>query len=63
LLAGVVADLLDVPSAIAAIAALTFGSGVVVFGRMQETLPGTARSADCASAAHHHWFSLLSRRR
>jgi MFS family permease len=39
LLAGVVADLLGVPWAIAAIAGLTFASGVVVLGRMYETLP------------------------
>jgi MFS family permease len=41
LLAGIIADLLGVPWAIAAIAALTFASGVVVFGRMRETLPAT----------------------
>src|SRR5205823_844994 len=39
LLAGLVADLLGVPWAIGVIAALTFASGVVVFGRMHETLP------------------------
>jgi len=39
LLAGVVADLLGVPWAIGTIAALTFASGVVVLGRMHETLP------------------------
>jgi MFS family permease len=39
LLAGVVADLLGAPWAIAAIAALTFASGAVVLGRMYETLP------------------------
>ena len=44
LLAGVLADLLSVPWAIATIAALTFISGVVVFGRMRETLPA-ARTA------------------
>ncbi len=38
LLAGVLADLLGVPWAIAAIAALTFASGAVVLGRMYETL-------------------------
>jgi MFS family permease len=43
LLAGAVADLLGVPWAIAVIAALTFASGVVVFGRMQETLPTKQR--------------------
>jgi MFS family permease len=40
LLAGVVADLVGVPWAIAAIAVLTCASGVVVLGRMYETLPG-----------------------
>src|SRR5579864_4222032 len=39
LLAGVLADVLGVPWAIGAIAALTFASGVVVLGRMYETLP------------------------
>jgi MFS family permease len=38
-LAGVVADLFGLPWAIGAIAALTFASGVVVLGRMYETLP------------------------
>src|SRR6266436_9749427 len=38
-LSGVVADLLGVPWAIAAIAALTFASGFVVLIRMYETLP------------------------
>ena len=48
LLAGVLADLLGVPFAIAAIAALTFASGVVVLARMYETLPAkrTAPSFD-----------------
>jgi MFS family permease len=39
LIAGVVADLLGVPWAIAGIAALTFASGLVVLARMYETLP------------------------
>ena len=39
LLAGVLADLLGMPWAIAAIALLTFASGVVVLVRMYETLP------------------------
>jgi len=39
LIAGVIADLLGVPWAIGAIAALTFASGVVVLTRMYETLP------------------------
>jgi hypothetical protein len=39
LVAGVVADLLSVAWAIGAIAALTFVSGVVVLGRMHETMP------------------------
>src|ERR1041385_1541841 len=38
LLAGLVADALGVPSAIAALGALTFASGVVVLARMYETL-------------------------
>jgi hypothetical protein len=38
--AGVLADLLGVSWAIRGIAALTFASGVVVLGRMYETLPG-----------------------
>lgn len=45
LLAGVVADLLGVSWAIAAVAVLTFASGVVVLWRMYETLP-TRRTAD-----------------
>jgi MFS family permease len=49
LLAGVVADLLGVPWAIAGVAVLTFASGAVVLGRMYETLPalrgGTAGPA------------------
>jgi hypothetical protein len=40
LLAGVLADLAGVPFAIGAVAALTFGSGVIVLLRMYETLPG-----------------------
>ena len=39
LIAGIVADLLGVPWAIAGIAALTFASGFVVLTRMYETLP------------------------
>jgi MFS family permease len=39
LLAGALADLAGVPFAIAAVAALTFASGLVVLGRMYETLP------------------------
>ena len=38
LLAGVLADALGLPSAMWAVAALTFASGVVVAVRMQETL-------------------------
>jgi MFS family permease len=45
LLAGVLADLLGVPFAIAAIAVLTFASGVVVLGRMYETLPAKRTTA------------------
>jgi MFS family permease len=40
LLAGVVADLVGVPFAIAAVGTLTFASGCVVLVRMYETLPG-----------------------
>ena len=49
LLAGVLADLWGVPFAIAAVAALTFASGLVVLGRMYETLP--ARRATALSSA------------
>jgi MFS family permease len=45
LLAGVTADLLGVPWPIGIIAVLTFASGVIVFGRMQETLPGLQPTA------------------
>jgi MFS family permease len=45
LIAGVIADLLGVPWAIAIIAALTFASGFVVLIRMYETLPAR-RDAD-----------------
>jgi MFS family permease len=51
LLAGVLADLLGVPWAIAAIAALTFASGAVVLGRMYETLPAKQRNGAVASSA------------
>jgi MFS family permease len=47
LLAGVLADALGLPSAMWAVAALTFASGVVVAVRMQETLQ---RPADAAGA-------------
>jgi MFS family permease len=50
LLAGVVADLLGVPWAIAAIAALTFASGVVVLGRMYETVPAERAGGAFASS-------------
>jgi MFS family permease len=40
LMAGVLADLLGLSWAVAAIAVLTFASGVVVLARMYETLPG-----------------------
>ena len=39
LLTGVLADLAGVPFAMAAVAALTFASGLIVLGRMYETLP------------------------
>jgi MFS family permease len=44
LIAGVLADLLGVPWAIAGIAALTFASGLVVLTRMYETLPAARRA-------------------
>ena len=40
-LAGVIADLLGMPAAIIAVAALTAGSGLVVLVRMRETLVRT----------------------
>jgi MFS family permease len=43
LLAGILSDVAGVPFAIAAVAALTFGSGVVVLVRMYETLPSRRR--------------------
>lgn len=49
LLAGALADLLGVSWAIAGIGALTFASGVVVLGRMYETLPA-ARSGPVSFA-------------
>ena len=52
LLAGVLADLLGISSAIYVIAALTFTSGLVVLVRMYETLPGRQRGhADQSSTA------------
>jgi MFS family permease len=45
LLAGVLADVVGVPFAIAAIAALTFASGIIVLARMYETLPARARAS------------------
>jgi MFS family permease len=39
ILAGMLADLFNMPVAITAIAGLTFFSGLVVAGLMQETLP------------------------
>ena len=56
LLAGGLADLLGVPWAIGAIAALTFASGTVVLVRMYETLP-TAR---VASAERTHIVAPVS---
>jgi len=44
LLAGVLADLLGISWAIAGIGALTFASGLVVFGQMYETLPRRSRA-------------------
>ncbi len=58
LLAGVVADLLGVPWAIGTIAALTCASGVVVLGRMHETLPSMQgsenRRAERSTATQAH---------
>jgi len=49
LLAGLTADALDLPSAMWLVAALTFVSGLVVAGRMRETLrPPGPRKADPA---------------
>jgi MFS family permease len=45
LLAGVLADIAGVSFAVAAIAALTFASGLVVFVRMYETLPTRRQAA------------------
>jgi MFS family permease len=45
LLAGVLADLAGVSFAVAAIAGLTFASGLIVFARMYETLPARHRAA------------------
>jgi MFS family permease len=50
LLAGVLADLAGVPVAIAAVAALTFASGVVVLVRMYETLP---RRTEASAAVNY----------
>jgi MFS family permease len=46
LLAGILADLLGITSAIGAIAGLTFASGLVVLLRMYETLPSKRPAAD-----------------
>ena len=51
LLAGLFADLLGVSWAIAAIGALTFASGVLVLGRMYETLPGRQGSGAAPSSS------------
>jgi MFS family permease len=50
LLAGVIADLLGVPWAIGAIAALTFASGIVVLARMYETPPGRQSGVNTTSS-------------
>jgi MFS family permease len=50
LLAGVLADLVSVSWAIGVIAALTFASGVVVLGRMYETLPSKRTGVALASS-------------
>jgi MFS family permease len=49
LLAGVLADVAGVPFAVAAVAALTFASGLVVLARMYETLPARRQSAPIPS--------------
>jgi MFS family permease len=41
LLAGILADLIDIPAAIYAVAALTAASGLLVAARMYETHPRT----------------------
>ncbi len=51
LLAGVLADALGVPAAIAAVGLLTFASGVVVLVRMYETLPGKSSRPAVTAAA------------
>jgi MFS family permease len=51
LLAGALADILGSNWAIGAVAGLTFASGVVVLGRMYETLPSLRRTAPHESSA------------
>jgi MFS family permease len=51
LLAGFIADALGLPAAIAAVAALTFASGVVVAIRMSETLPRVSGRPNAFEAA------------
>jgi MFS family permease len=53
LLAGALADLLGVPWAIGAIAALTLASGAVVLGRMYETLPAKRAGDKLPELARH----------
>src|SRR6516225_1907571 len=50
LLAGVLADLLGIRWAIGVVAALTFASGVVVLGRMYETLPSKGGGLGAATS-------------
>jgi MFS family permease len=63
LLAGVVADVLGVPWAIGAIAALTFASGVVVLVRMYETLPAGPLGTIQEGRAERRQFRLTPSKR
>jgi MFS family permease len=60
LLTGILADLLGVSWAIGVIAALTFASGAVVFGRMYETLP-SKRAGAPSSWLPQPWCCSCSR--
>jgi MFS family permease len=63
LLAGLVADALGVPSAIGAVGALTFVSGLVVLVRMYETLPpqGSAKKDGARLAGAALWTAREAR--
>jgi MFS family permease len=54
LLSGVLADAFGIPTAIAAIGALTFLSGVIVAGVMYETLPARRTKTPAQDSAHTH---------